>query len=448
MVDHDPRGEIETLRAALRSGDRYVQYERDRDLLLRMSDHIRLVPSEIGDHRHLKLLRHCSRMAQLAEPPTPADFVGPDRDTPEYDAEEIETRLEAKGLLGWALEERAAAQAIVRWIHSEYDNEHTNQDYRSALRSFGRYVLQEEEPPESLAWIPTGTSNDFDPVPSERDLLLWERDVQPMIEETRNARDAALIALQFEAGLRGGELFDLRVGDVFDSTHSMGVHVDGKQGERAVHLIVAVPYVQRWLSDHPTGDDGDWLWSKLTSPDRPSYNTWLGYFKNAAERAGVSKDVTPTNFRKSNMRWLVVRDLSQPEIEDRQGRVRGSDETARYMATFSDDAMERRYAAAHGKDVETEDQREVAPVECPRCGEDTPRNLDFCMHCSQALDLATKELLDDVKARLDERLVREDDPDAREDLLRGRRTLEQKPNVMDETELHDLASSLDGDADD
>mgnify|MGYP002760724520 CR=1 FL=1 len=446
MGNNDPHAEIETLRSDLQSGDRYVQYERDRDLLLRMSDHMRLLPSEIGDHRHLKLLRHCTRMAALATPPTPSDFRGPERDDPGYDDDEIEDQLEERGLLGWALEERAVAQAVVRWIHSTYENEHTNQDYRSALRSFGRYVLQEDDPPESLSWIPTGTSNNFDPVPSERDLLSWNDDIQPMIEETRNPRDAALIAVQFEAGLRGGELFDLRVGDVFDSTHSMGVHVDGKEGERAVHLIVAVPHLQRWLSEHPTGNDDDWLWSKLSKRERPSYNTWLGYFKNAADRAGVSKDVTPTNFRKSNMRWLVLRDLGQPEIEDRQGRVRGSDQTARYMANFGADSLERQYAQAHGREVETADQQEVAPVTCPRCSEETPRDLDFCMHCSQSLDLSTKELLDEVKSRFDDRLVDEDDPDVREDLIRGRQTLEQKPNVMDENELHDLASSLDSDA--
>lgn len=37
-------------------------------------------------------------------------------------------------------------------------------------------------------------------------MLGWEEDVIPIIDETRNARDAAALALQFDAGLRGGEL--------------------------------------------------------------------------------------------------------------------------------------------------------------------------------------------------------------------------------------------------
>jgi hypothetical protein len=43
--------------------------------------------------------------------------------------------------------------------------------------------------------------------------------------------------------------------------------VDGKRGERTIHLVMSVPYFQRWLNEHP-GGDGDYLWSKLSSLDQ------------------------------------------------------------------------------------------------------------------------------------------------------------------------------------
>ena len=442
MTDADPRAEADRLRTGLRNGDVYVQFDADRRHLLKMSDNIRLVPSKIGEHRHLKLLRHCRRIAALVTPPTVDDFVDNDEadDAGIATDEDVDALLEEEGLLGACLEYRAVTEAAVRWINSEYSNEHTNQDYRTALRSFGTYRLKRDEPPESLDWVPTGTSNNFDPVPSERDLLRWQEEVKPMIDATLNARDAALIALQFEGGLRGGELFDLEVGDIFDGDHSLGVHVDGKEGERTVHLIVATPYIQRWLSEHPAGDDSTApLWSKLSSPEQPSYNTWLGYFKDAARRVDVQKKVTPTNFRKSNTRWLVNRDLSQPEIEDRQGRKRGSEHTARYMAHFGDDSLEKRYARAHGADIESEEPDEVAPVTCPRCSEETPRELDFCMHCSQTLDIEAKQLLDRVTRTMEDKALDHGD----RELLDGARSLREKPNMMDKDELHQLASSFD-----
>lgn len=389
MTDADPRAEVDALRRRLSgNGDDppQVPIEADRRHLLKMSDNMRLMQSEVGDFRQLSVLKEVRRIAILTPWPTVEDFrdngeaaeAGVDTD------EDIEALVKEQGRLGLALEYRASAEAIVRWIHSNYSNEHTNQDYRSALRSFGRYRLKREEPPETLAWIPTTTSNNFDPVPSERDLLLWHKDVLPMIEEARNPRDKALFAVQFEAGCRSGELYDLRVRDVFDSEHSVGLHVDGKRGERTVHLIDSVPYLNRWLTEHP-GDSEDYLWSKLTSPERPSYTTWNNYFKDAAARADVTKDVTPTNFRKSNTRWLVNQGMPQPRIEDRQGRKRGSEHTRRYLARFGEESNEREYAQIRGKEVETEEPEDTGPIECPRCGQETPREGDRCMWCGFAL---------------------------------------------------------------
>ena len=439
MTGTDPRSEVDGLRSKLQgTGDdrQYVQYDADRSHLLKMSDNIRLVPSKIGEHRHLKLLRHTSRMAALAPPPTVEDFEDNDEADPAgiTDEEDVEALLEEHGLLGAALEYRAAAEAVVRWINEEYANEHTNQDYRTALRSFGRYRWKRDEPPAALAWIPTGTSNDFNPVPSARDLLDWEDDVVPMIDAARNPRDKALFAVQFEAGLRSGELFELRVGDVFDAEHTVGIHVDGKRGERPVHLIMAVPYLQKWLENHP-GGDRDYLWTKLNAPDRPSYNTWRDYFQDAADRAGVTKDVTPTNFRKANTRWLVLLGYSQPRIEDRQGRKRGSEHTARYMARFGDESNERVYARLHGREVEEEEAVEAGPIDCPRCHRDTPRHEDFCVWCHFAL---TPEATDEVAAQ-DDRFVasaaqapRTDDATANEDVtaddvMETRRLLREHP---------------------
>jgi len=403
MSDLNPRKLVDNLRARLKgNGDETCQVplEADRRHLLKMSDNMRLMQSEIGDHRQLKLLRHVRRMAIVPEWPSVADFEENDEadEAGVDDIEDIEKLLIEKGYLGLTLEYRAAADALVRWIHSEYENEHTNQDYRTALRSFGRYRLKKDEPPESLAWIPTTTSNDFNPVPSERDLLRWEEDIVPMLEDCHNPRDRALIAVQFEAGCRSGELFDIRVGDVFDGEYTTSLHVDGKRGERSVALVISLPYLQDWLTDDRSPDQDDaYLWSKLNSDERPSYRTWRDYFEDAAERAGVTKSVTPTNFRKSNTRWLVLQGYSQARIEDRQGRKRGSDHTRRYMARFGEESQERSYARLHGLEVEPEeDAGDISPVQCPRCQRETPRDNEHCMWCNFAL---SEDAVDAAKTR-------------------------------------------------
>jgi hypothetical protein len=261
-----------------------------------------------------------------------------------------------------------------------------------------------------------------------------------MVEKTRNTRDAALIMLQFEAGCRSGELYDLRRGDVFDSDHSIGIHVDGKEGERAVHLIVATPYLQQWLRDHPSDDPDAWLWSKLDSPDRPSYPTWMNYFKQAAKRADVRKDVTPTNFRKSNTRWLLNRGMNTARIEDRQGRKRGSKHTARYAAHFGDESNEVVYAAMHGKDVDPEDSGEVAPLECVRCGRETPRDKSHCVWCHQALSQQALESLDTTVDAGVDGLAEADTPDAQDMWATFIKYIRANPQHVPE-DAHELSPS-------
>ncbi|MCO8266712.1 site-specific integrase [Haloferax sp. AB510] len=424
----DPKQSVATLRKKLRNGTR-GGCDRDRELLLDFSDELRLLREDYGHYRHEKLLRHNVRISENAETCLHETLVR-ERDG---DADDEETFYDAKD----------AAKVVVRWIHSTYDiedgSQETNRDYRVAFRLFAKHVTRGDDIPDTHSWISTKTSRDYQPEPDEADMLDLERDVEPMIEAARNPRDKALIALQFEGGFRGGELYDMRVEDITDGKHSLKVRVDGKRGEHDVHLIVAVPYVKRWLAEHP-GDHEDYLWTKLTEPERFSYTRFLQCFKAAGKRAEIRKPVTPTNFRKSNAYWLSTREKSQAFIEDRQGRARGSPVISRYVAKFSGETQEIQYAAMHGLEAVETETKELAPVTCPRCEKETPRERGFCIHCNQSLDIESKELLDRIGTAIDDKVVEADDADTRRDLLRARRTLDERPAMMDTEELHELAS--------
>ena len=424
----NPKRAIETLRRKLEAGTRGGD-DTDRDLLLEFSDELRLRREEYGHYRHEKLLRHTVRMSEHADSSLHESLLenaGEAADEDFYEAKD-------------------AAKDIVGWIHDTYDiddgSQETNSDYRNAFRAFAKHVTRGDEIPETHSWISTQTTRDYNPEPDEADMLRLEDDVEPMIEAARNPRDKALIALQFEGGFRGGELYDMTVGAITDAEHGLKVRVDGKRGEHDVHLIFATSYVTKWLAEHP-GDTDDYLWSRLHSPEQISYQRFLQCFRESADRADIDKPVTPTNFRKSNAYWLSQREKSQAFIEDRQGRARGSPVITRYIAKFSGETQQKQYAAMHGLEVEEESTKEVAPVICPRCSEPTPREKDFCIHCNQSLALEVKELIDQVTQTIDDAVVEADDPEDRQDLLRARRTLKQKPNMMGRDELHDLASSL------
>ena len=378
------RTRIESLRERIRAGGAAHYYDGDQyagdtideadvDTLLLFSDQLDL--HDYSDHRHEKLLRHAVRAAEKV------------------------------GGLTDALEEREAAEAIVRWINRTYSNPQTKCDYRVTIRAVGKHALRRGttgDPPDSIAWMTANTPRNYDPKPSIADMLEWQEDVIPLINDgTENTRNKALFAVQFEGGFRPHcELYDLRVGDISKTEYGTTIEVDGKTGERTVTMILSVPYLNRYLGDHhPRPDDDEaYLWVK-SNGERMSYTTFSRYFKRAAERIGLDKPVTPKNFRKSNATWLAKLGKNESFIEDRQGRQRGSDAISHYVAMYSEDRA-AEYAELHGQEVETEDPEDYTPVACPNCRQRTPQDKSVCMWCNHALDHEAVEDLEETKTTI------------------------------------------------
>ncbi|MFW6124921.1 MAG: hypothetical protein ACOC46_02125, partial [Pirellulales bacterium] len=125
-----------------------------------------------------------------------------------------------------------------------YDNPETNRDYRVALRVFGKHVVDPEDVetddngiPVSLAWVSSKTPKSYDPSPNPAQLLDWD-DVDALADAARNTRDAAMVQLMMDAGPRGGEFFDLEVGDITNADHGLQVWIDGKTGQGKYTIYV------------------------------------------------------------------------------------------------------------------------------------------------------------------------------------------------------------------
>lgn len=328
--------------------------EDDREILTRFDRQIRLLGSKYSDQRREKLLMRLVKMA-----------------------EEV-------GGLADALEDKLAAEEIVAWIHDTYDNPETNRDYRIVLRMFGEHATEGDEKPDSISWVPSTYPNTYDPAPNPSDMLRWEEDVLPMIDACHNHRDKALIAIAWDLGPRSGELYDLEIRDIVDHKYGMQVTVQGKQGQRSPILVPAVPYVRKWLDVHPGDGRDEPMWTRLNSAEKISRKMLQKALRTAADRAGVDRPVTPTNFRKSSASHLASEGVSQAHLEEHHGWKRGSEIASRYISVFGD-AAEREIARVHGVDVEEDETDPVGPLECPRCNRETPRHEQQCVWCGQAM---------------------------------------------------------------
>ena len=387
-----PEQSIRRLRERLDESDKID--DADADALRHMSDRIRLLgPAEYSAHRHEFLLM---RNVKLAE--------------------------EVGGLAD-ALEDRAATERLVAWINTHQTaSPETNRDYRVSLRMFGELATDDEGKPESIAWIPGGYPDNYDPAPEPSRMLRWDEDVLPMIDACHNLRDRALIALAWDAGPRSGELQDLMIGDVTDHDYGLQITVNGKVGRRSVLLSPSIPHVRRWLSVHPGKNNPSApLWSKLSESEEITANRLRDILKAAARRAGVNRPVTPTNFRKSSASYLASQGVPQPHLEQHHGWKRGSKVAGRYIAVFGD-ATDRAIAQAHGLDVEDDEPDPIAPLTCPRCRRETPRDEEFCVFCGQAIDPGAVESLQTQQQEVRSavlRLVRQE-PDLIDDIDKAR----------------------------
>ncbi|MFB6178756.1 MAG: tyrosine-type recombinase/integrase [Halorientalis sp.] len=397
------KSDIEAIRERIRNPDPEDEgidpedYAEDRELLLEVSTVMGRYRTEWGHERHQSVLK---RLIILSWGGT---------DTHGYTEDEIHDAS-----LSAALEEREAAGEIVEWIHDTYTNEETNRDMRGALRTFGKVLANEDptdkeaSPPPSIDWIPATLPDNYDPVPNPANMIAWE-EAKAMCEHPEtNARDAALIAVAWDAGPRSGELKDLDVGDVSD--HDLGriIHVDGKQGERDVTITHAVPYLQQWLNQHPSGDPDDPLWTKLKDPDSFSESYFLRIFSDAADRVGLDKPYTPTNFRKSSASACASNGMNQATLEKRYGWKRGSDAAARYIRVFGEDA-DRELAKARNIDIDLEDDGSDGQTECERCGELVSTEAAQCWNCDFILDreAAQEEITTDTRNTDVETIVEE-----------------------------------------
>ncbi|WP_018258740.1 site-specific integrase [Halomicrobium katesii] len=369
----------------------------DRDALRTFDNRLALLGSQYGKHRRIKLLRHCVRIA-----------------------EEV-------GDLAETVSDRQHTEDIVRWIHDNYDNQETNRDYRVALRMFGKHVTDGDDIPETIEWVSASTSKDYNPMPNPAKMLDWEQHIQPMLDECRHARDKALISVAWDSGARSGEIRNLTIGDVSDHKYGLRISVDGKKGERSITLTTACPYLKQWLNVHPAPEQPDApLWSKLNKPEDISYQMKLKILKKHARKADITHtDVTFTQMRKSSASYLASDGVNQAHIEDHHGWDRGSDVASRYVAVFGD-ANDRAIAKAHGVDVEEDESDPIAPVACPRCGKETPRDEPTCVWCHQALDAAAVEELEEDQRETRTELLRiaRDDPELLDDIERVERFVE------------------------
>ena len=235
----------------------------------------------------------------------------------------------------------------------------------------------------------------------EVDDLLTSQEVTALIENSKNARDKALISVLYDSGCRIGELINMRIKDLgFDEFGAL-LRVTGKTGFRQVRIVGnSIAYLRAWLDNHPLRNDVNaFLFCNLSDSILGRHLTYADVYsiiRHTAKRAGIKKRIHPHLFRHTRATILASK-VAEAPLEAQMGWVHGSRQTRTYVHLSLRD-QDNAILKAYGIKVpENETIQEDKPKECPRCHTLNPSDAQYCRNCWMpfdvkiALDMEEKE---------------------------------------------------------
>ncbi len=221
-----------------------------------------------------------------------------------------------------------------------------------------------------------------------REDLPTEEEIQKLISICADSsRDKAMISLHAEAGTRIGELLGLNIKDFIIDKHGGKIKVDGKTGTRSILLVKCVPYLTRWLNDHPFRNDLESpmfiILQGRTIGNRINYIGFCRILQKRVRQAKVSKRIHSHLFRHAEVTKLAGK-LTEAESRLRHGWGRRSSMPSKY-AHLNQEDLDSKILEIYG--IKTSKIKEEPLKECVYCKITYPNEIRYCDVCSRPLDL-------------------------------------------------------------
>jgi len=275
--------------------------------------------------------------------------------------------------------ERDEIIEVLNAIESRNYTVQTKNEFRKGMRKFFKWLNGEE-------WkhlkVLRGDKKD-----NRKPETLTEDEIIAMIEAAEHPRDKAFIAVSYEAGLRIGEIANLKLKNIIWNERGAKIKVSGKTGERVIPVVMAAPYLRRWLDIHPLKDPNSYVFCSLSQRkfgEPLEYQSLTKIIKTAAKKAGIKKRVHPHILRHSRASKLANY-LTELQMNQYFGWVQGSDMPRIYVHLSGRD-IDRAVYKMYGMEEEEEKQEKIKPIKCPRCGYINAPTDFYCGRCALILD--------------------------------------------------------------
>jgi hypothetical protein len=220
--------------------------------------------------------------------------------------------------------------------------------------------------------------------------LPTDEEVQKILSACADSsRDKAMIAVHSEAGTRIGELLGMKIRDFTIDQNGGIIKVDGKTGVRPIRIVKSVPYLTRWLNDHPYKDNHEKpLWVYIHANDtfgQPiNYAGFNSILQKRVRQARITKRISSHLFRHKEITDLANK-LTESESRMRHGWEKTSLMPSKYTHLNQEDLDDKMLQIMGVKKSET---KEETLRECVFCKISYPVETRFCDACSRPLDVA------------------------------------------------------------
>jgi len=197
-----------------------------------------------------------------------------------------------------------------------------------------------------------------------------------------STRDKAMLSVHAEAGTRIGELLGMKIKDFSLDKYGGIIKVDGKTGVRPIRIVKSVPYLTKWLNDHPDKDNHESpLWVYIHAHDtfgKPiNYAGFNAILKKRVKQAGITKRISSHLFRHKEITDLANK-LTESESRMRHGWEKNSLMPTKYTH-LNQENLDEKMLEIMG--VKAQKQKEDELRECVYCKARYPIETRFCDVC-------------------------------------------------------------------
>lgn len=277
----------------------------------------------------------------------------------------------------------------------------TKHDYKVVIKRFVRWLRKTEDFPEEVKWIKTGMKKNCKILPQD---ILTQQEIINLIRTAKGTRDKALISILYESGMRIKELLTLRIRHVEFDSYGARIICSGKTGMRRIRIVASVPYLKRWLNEHPKNDD----------PNSPLWLSWNGFKKvkdnegsrikyeseaicyrrvsdllrDIALKCGIKKRVNPHSFRHARATHLANK-LTEAQMKEFFGWTQSSEMASIYVHLSGRDTEDAILKIYGKKKSDVNREEEFSEKICPGCKTENQIESKYCDKCSAPLDIQT-----------------------------------------------------------